>query len=102
MKISQLSVRTGVTLATLKMYLREGLLPPGQKAGPNQADYTEVHVARVRMLRALLRVGGLSVASAREVVAAVESGLPLSPTFAVAQRAATPGADLGSVHAHGL
>ena len=38
MKISELSSRTGVSIPSLKFYLREGLLPQGQLSAPNQAD----------------------------------------------------------------
>ncbi|TDN91624.1 MerR family transcriptional regulator [Microbacterium sp. BK668] len=89
MKISQLSEHTGVPVATLKMYLREGLLHPGAKSGPNQASYDETHVARVHLAQSLVRVGGLSIASAREVIAAAASDLPLVETFGIAQRAAS-------------
>lgn len=73
MKVSQLSEATGVSVATLKFYLREGLLMSGQATSPTQASYAAEHVDRVRLVRAMLEVGGLSVASARKVVAALES-----------------------------
>ncbi|WP_374947058.1 MerR family transcriptional regulator, partial [Agreia sp.] len=41
MKVSQLSAETGVPLPTIKMYLRKGLLQPGDKTEPNQAEYGE-------------------------------------------------------------
>jgi DNA-binding transcriptional MerR regulator len=97
MKISELSRRTGVPMPTVKMYLREGLLHAGAKQGPNKASYDESHVQRVRMVHSLLRVGGLSVASAKEVVAAAASDLPLPHTFGIAQRAATTAGDPGDV-----
>ena len=34
MKISQLSQASGVPVATIKFYLREELLPPGESTGP--------------------------------------------------------------------
>ncbi len=73
MRISELSRTTGVSVATIKYYLREGLLPPGDDAGAlNQAEYTERHVHRLHLVRTLLRVGGLSVAAARDTVHAVD------------------------------
>jgi DNA-binding transcriptional MerR regulator len=60
-----------VAVPTIKYYLREGLLPPGVATAANQADYTEEHVRRLRLIRALIDVGGVSVAGAREVVAAL-------------------------------
>ena len=90
MKMSELSTETGVAVPTLKFYVREHLLPAGERTSPNQSQYDETHVKRVRLVRALLEVGGLSVARAREVIGAVDSGsLPLSSVFGIAQRAVT-------------
>lgn len=72
MRVAELSRRTGVSVASIKYYLREGLLPAGERTGPNQADYGDGHVHRLRLVRALLDVGGLSVAAAKEVLAAVD------------------------------
>ncbi len=74
MKISELSAKTGVTIPTLKFYLREGLLAPGELSSPNQADYGEAHVRRAALIRALREVAGLSIAKIATIVAAVEKG----------------------------
>ena len=74
MRISELSSATGVPVATVKYYLREGLLPPGRATGATQAQYDETHVARLRLARALVQVGGLSVAAARDVLASLDAG----------------------------
>ncbi|MGH3417474.1 MAG: MerR family transcriptional regulator [Actinocrinis sp.] len=71
MRISELSAASGVPLPTIKYYLREGLLPTGRATGRNQADYGAAHVARLRLIRALIDVGGLSVAGAGQVLAAL-------------------------------
>jgi DNA-binding transcriptional MerR regulator len=68
MRIGELSRRTGVPVPTIKFYLREGLLPPGELTSHNQARYTETHVRRLRVIRALIEVGGLSVAATRDVL----------------------------------
>ncbi|MFE0641796.1 MerR family transcriptional regulator [Streptomyces sp. NPDC058877] len=72
MRIGELSRRTGVSVPTIKFYVREGLLPAGELTSPNQASYAETHVQRLRLIRALLDVGGLSVADIREVIAAID------------------------------
>jgi len=88
MKMSQLSSESGVTVASIKYYLREGLLPAGEHTSANQASYDETHVQRLRLIRALIDVGGLSVATARDVLTAVDTPeLPLSWVFGVAQMA---------------
>lgn len=68
MRISQLAAETGVAVATIKFYLRERLLPEGQRTSPTQAQYDASHVARLRLIRALLGPGGLSVAATRELL----------------------------------
>lgn len=73
MQISELSERSGVTVATIKYYLREGLLPPGSKISERQADYGDHHVARLRLLRVLREVGAIPVADLKEIVDAVQN-----------------------------
>jgi DNA-binding transcriptional MerR regulator len=73
LRISELSRVTGVPVATVKYYLREGLVPPGRATGATQAQYDENHVARLRLARALVQVGGLSVAAARDVLGSLDA-----------------------------
>lgn len=68
MKISALSEASGVPLATIKFYLREGLLHAGRRTSATQASYDDTHLARLRLVRALVDVAGLSVAATRQVV----------------------------------
>ena len=89
MRMSQLSAVTGAPIATIKYYLREGLLAPGERTSPNQANYDDTHVRRIRLVRALLGPGGLDVATAKDVVAAIDSDLPINHVFGIAQRAAS-------------
>ncbi|WP_326605943.1 MerR family transcriptional regulator [Streptomyces sp. NBC_01800] len=72
MRLSELSKQSGVTTATIKYYLREGLLPPGERVSATQAEYDESHLRRLRLVRALIQVGRLPVATAREVLAHVD------------------------------
>lgn len=74
MRMAELSRESGLPVATIKFYLREGLLPPGERTSPNQALYSEDHLRRLRLIRALIEVGGLSVASARAVLDSMEEG----------------------------
>jgi DNA-binding transcriptional MerR regulator len=75
-RISELSSQTGVPVATIKFYLRERLLPDGVRTSATQAQYDDSHVARLRLIRALLGPGGLSVASAHGVIHAIEEPPP--------------------------
>ncbi len=73
MKIAELSSRSGTSVASIKFYLRENLLPAGTPTGRNQAEYGEEHLHRLRLIRALVDVGGLSISAARDVLAAVDT-----------------------------
>jgi DNA-binding transcriptional MerR regulator len=73
MRMAELSRATGVPVATIKYYLREGLLPRGEvTTSPNQAQYGEEHVRRLTLVRSLVEVGGLSIAAVRAVLAAID------------------------------
>jgi DNA-binding transcriptional MerR regulator len=75
-RISELSRQAGVPVATVKYYLREGLLHDGELTSATQAQYDETHVARLRLVRSLLGPGGLSIARARDVLAAIDEPPP--------------------------
>ncbi|MDK1475056.1 MerR family transcriptional regulator [Streptomyces sp. 549] len=72
MRLAELSERSGVSTTTIKYYLREGLLPPGERVTATQADYSEEHLRRLGLVRALIQVGRVPVATARQVLEAVE------------------------------
>lgn len=70
---------------TIKYYVREGLLAPGELSSPNQAHYDEAHERRLRLIRALLDVGGLKVAAIAEVLGAIDDpGRPLHKVLGAA------------------
>jgi DNA-binding transcriptional MerR regulator len=88
MRISELSERAGVSAASIKYYTRENLLPVGERTGYNQTEYGEGHLARLRLIRILIDAGGLSVAAAQRVLAAIDDdGLGLPSVFEAAQHA---------------
>lgn len=68
MRIAELSRRTGVPVPRIKYYIREGLVDHGERTQFNQATYDEGHVKRIKLLRALVSIGGLSIAETREVL----------------------------------
>jgi DNA-binding transcriptional MerR regulator len=72
MRMSELSAQSGVPVATIKFYARENLLPGGEKTSVNQASYGSAHLARLRLVRALVEVGGLSIANVRSVLTAID------------------------------
>jgi len=93
MRISELSAASGIPLPTLKYYLREGLLPPGEMTAVNQARYGEPHLRRLRLVRALTEVGGLPLKSVKTVLAAIDDEeLPLHELLGLAHYALEPAA----------
>ncbi|MGW2615876.1 MerR family transcriptional regulator [Streptomyces sp. NPDC001500] len=72
MRLAELSERSGVSTATIKYYLREGLLPPGRQVNRTTAEYDEEHLRRLRLVRAMIQVGRLPVATVREVLGHVD------------------------------
>lgn len=72
MRISALAEATGLPVATLKYYLRTGLLHAGTATSRTQATYDESHVERVRLVRALSEVGGLGLATVGRVLEALD------------------------------
>jgi len=98
MRIGELARASGVAPATIKWYLRQGLLPRGELTAPNQADYGPPHVRRLRLIRALLEVGGLSVAAASRVTAALDDpAVSLSDVVGIAHGALARAGDATTV-----
>ncbi|WP_433439375.1 MerR family transcriptional regulator [Nonomuraea sp. CA-141351] len=91
MRISELSAKSGVAIPTIKYYLREGLLHQGQQTAATRAEYDESHLRRLRLIRAMLEVGRLPVASIKKVIAAVEDeSLPVHLMLGTAHYALSP------------
>lgn len=72
MRVSELVAVTGVPLASVKFYLREGLLMPGEATSATRAVYGEQHVRRLRLIKALTALG-LPLAKVREIVEVVDA-----------------------------
>ena len=88
MRISELSAESGVPIATIKYYLREGLLPPGEQTAATRAEYDLSHLRRLRLIRALLEVGRLPLSTIRTIIKAVEDeSLSLHDMLGVAHHA---------------
>lgn len=72
MWMSELAARSGLPVPTIKYYLREGLLHPGEAVGATRARYDDSHVRRLRLVRALTEIASLRLDDVRQVVAAIE------------------------------
>ncbi|MEV0645349.1 MerR family transcriptional regulator [Phytomonospora sp. NPDC050363] len=73
MRIAELSRESRVPIPTIKYYLREGLLPAGERTSPNQAQYDARHLRRLRLIRALIDIGGVPVAGVRELLDSIDA-----------------------------
>ncbi|MEO7259723.1 MAG: MerR family transcriptional regulator [Jatrophihabitantaceae bacterium] len=88
MRISELARQSGLPVATIKFYLREGLLPPGTPISRTQAEYSDSHLERLRLIRALRDIADLPVATVGTVLAAVDDvELPLLELLGVTHAA---------------
>lgn len=97
MLVSELAERADVPLATVKYYLREGLLPAGETTGPRRAEYDESHLRRLRVLRLLREVGEVPVASLRQIVDALDDeDLPIHDAMTVIADVITAGPEPGA------
>lgn len=91
MRIGELSKATDVPVPTIKYYLREGLLPAGELSSPNQASYDDTHVRRLRLIRALIELAQVPVATVKEILESLDSDTePLHEQIGRAHRALTP------------
>ncbi len=70
--MSELSRASGVPIPTIKFYVREGLLPPGVPTARTQAEYSEAHVRRLRLIRTLTEVGGVRLRDVGTVLRAID------------------------------
>lgn len=94
MRISELVRRSGVPLATIKYYIREGLLMPGETTSATQASYDDEHLRRLNLIRALTDVAGLPLQKAGIVIGLIEHPQPsLFETLGKAVEALPPYAD---------
>lgn len=64
------------------------VLPAGEHIGYNSTEYNDSHVARLRLIRALIDSGGLSLATVGRVIAVIDDpSVSLPHTFGIAQQA---------------
>ena len=67
--VSELSRRSGVPVATIKYYIREGLIRSDQE-GPG-AEGAQTVVDQIQLIRGLVHVVGLSIRQVRQILALV-------------------------------
>lgn len=72
MWVSELAKRAGVTVATVKYYIREGMLAAGDPVGPRRATYGDSHVQRIHLIQALTGPAGLSLLQAKTILQIID------------------------------
>lgn len=72
MRIAELSRRSEFPVSAIKFYIREGLLPPGERTARNQALYSDEHLRRLELIRALRDVCGLGTETTKQVLEAMD------------------------------
>lgn len=100
MRVSELVAATGVPLATVKYYLREGLLMPGEASSATHAEYGDEHVRRLALVKALAGMG-LPLGKIRTIVGLVDR--PADTVFETIGRALAalpPYSDAGPTGEH--
>lgn len=72
MKLRELSARTGANTASIKYWIREGLLPAGKLRNTTTAVYDERHVERIELILTLREDFSLPIARIRALVALID------------------------------
>ena len=91
MRLAELSARSGLPTATIKYYLRLGLLAPGRTESSTWASYDDGHLRRLALVCALTDVAGLSLDGVRQVLTAVDDeSKPLHDSLGTAQWLLSP------------
>jgi DNA-binding transcriptional MerR regulator len=67
-QISELVQSSGVPLARVKFYIREGMLPAGKSLSATRSEYSEEHLRRLRLIRSLTEVAGLPLSRTRRIL----------------------------------
>ncbi len=75
LKISELAEGAGVPVATVRHYLREGLLPEGRKTSRNMAYYPPELVERIRLIKLLQEERFMPLRVIRELLEREEGDL---------------------------
>src|SRR5688572_33166554 len=75
LKISELAVQAEVPVATVRHYLREGLLPEPVKTSRNMAYYPPEFVERIRLIKQLQEERFMPLRVIREVLDSADGDL---------------------------
>ncbi|MDO5513362.1 MerR family transcriptional regulator [Corynebacterium sp.] len=97
--MAELSQTSGVSVPTIKYYLREGLLPPGRHVKTNQSLYSRDHLTRLKLIAVLSGIARLSLAEIKLVLGELDGPGTVVDTMAAMQNALV-GRSTRDVEAH--
>lgn len=80
LKMRDLERRTGVNRETIRVYLREGLLPEPKRPKPNVAEYNETHVRGILAIRELQHERHLSLPQIKQAMTGNLDAMPADPS----------------------
>lgn len=80
MKMRELEARTGVNRETIRVYLREGVVPQPSRPARNVADYGEEHVRAIMAVRRLQRDSAMTLPQISHVLAGGSASRPVGAT----------------------
>ena len=87
LKMSELAHRSGVPAATIKHYVREGLLPEPVRTSRNMAWYEARWVPRIRAIKELQRTRFLPLALIKDVLVQLDRGRTMADAVEMVLRA---------------
>jgi DNA-binding transcriptional MerR regulator len=92
MKLSALAEASGVSTASIKYYIHEGLLPPGQKKNATTAVYDDSHLHRLELIRWLRDELSTPITGIAELTQAIDDEeLPTIELMGICQELALRG-----------
>lgn len=80
MKMRELEAKTGVNRETIRVLLREGLLPQPSRPARNVADYGDEHVRAILAIRKLQRDSGMTLPQIKHVLGGGTAARPMGAT----------------------
>jgi AcrR family transcriptional regulator len=73
MKISELSMRSGIPVSTIKFYIRKRLLAKPLKTAGTQGFYTLKHLDRLKLIQKMQKESNMPLEKIREITELIES-----------------------------
>lgn len=73
LSVSALAEQSGVTVPSIKFYIREGVLPPGERVNRTRAVYGARHLSRLRLIRTLTEIGHMPLANVKRVLTDIDT-----------------------------